>query len=184
MVQVKETKTKIFININGELFVASKNLEDKNITSVNFKTLNQQQQDSVTSPAGWQEIGDYKTAEDAYAAYTAIMLEKRAEGKEKAEAQKNAMAETQQKNWDALKDLPVIPATIDNLRTVMVHLNEQNWGAWSLPRLSIAYSAHQHDCDGVTATTIKLDKPVNGETMFKIGGKPGYLINYLNINMF
>ena len=87
--------------------------------------------------------------------------------------------------WERLSKLDVIPATVENIKIVLTHLNEQNWGNWDLPRLSIGYSAHQYDCDGKIASTIKLDKPISdpeygieNETMFKVGGKKGHLTKY------
>lgn len=87
--------------------------------------------------------------------------------------------------WSELQQLEVIPATVQNIRTVLIELNSHNWGTWQLPKLSIGYSAHQYDCEGVKATTITLDKPifdrnhgVANERKFKVGGKPGHLINY------
>ena len=81
-----------------------------------------------------------------------------------------------------------IEATVENIKLLLLWLNEQNWGSWTLPKLSIGYSAHQYDCEGVTATTIKLDKPISdeeygieNETMFKVGGKRGHLNKYQSI---
>ena len=78
-----------------------------------------------------------------------------------------------------------IPTTVENVRLVLAYLNQQNWGSWNLPKMTISYSAHQYDCDGCLATTIKLDKPISdenfgieNETMFKIGGKRGHLNKY------
>jgi hypothetical protein len=87
--------------------------------------------------------------------------------------------------WESLSKLDVIPATVDNIKIVLHHLNGQNWGSWTLPKMSIHYSAHQYDCDGVMATTIKLDSPIScsdreikNERFFKVGGKPGHLTKY------
>jgi hypothetical protein len=77
-----------------------------------------------------------------------------------------------------LLTLDVIPTTLDNIAIVLRYLNKQNWGTWHLPALSIPYSAHQYDCDGVVATTITLDRPVDGSKKFKIGGKRGHLMNF------
>lgn len=87
--------------------------------------------------------------------------------------------------WDAIKDLEVIPSTVDNIRTVLLVLNEQNWGGWRLPKMSIGYSAHQYDCDGKTASTMKLDTPIDydGEqlSMFKVGAPIGHLGKYRSL---
>jgi hypothetical protein len=102
---------------------------------------------------------------------------------ERAEFAKKAAAE-----WDSIKNLDVIPATVDNIRIVLRHLNSMNWGVWDLPKLSISYSAHQYDCDGVQASTITLDKPIScddygikNERFFKTGGRAGHLNKYQSI---
>lgn len=81
-----------------------------------------------------------------------------------------------------------IPATVENVRLLLSFLNEQNWGGWSLPAMTISYTANQYGCDGSVATTIKLDEPISdeemgieNETMFKIGGKRGHLNNYKSL---
>lgn len=83
-----------------------------------------------------------------------------------------------------------IPATVDNIRLLALWLNEQNWGAWTLPAMTIGYSAHQYDCDGSMATTIELKTPImfedwTGEvkpiTKFKVGGKRGHLEKYTTL---
>jgi hypothetical protein len=81
-----------------------------------------------------------------------------------------------------------IPCTVNNVRMLLQFLNDQNWGVWVLPKMTIGYSAAQHDCDGHIATTIKLDSAISdkdfgveNEKMFKIGGKKGYLIKYLTL---
>jgi hypothetical protein len=76
-----------------------------------------------------------------------------------------------------------IPATIENVRLLLQWLNEQNWGSWDLPAMTIGYSAHQYDCDGVTATTITLDKPISDEFItserrFVVGAPRGHLSKY------
>lgn len=78
--------------------------------------------------------------------------------------------------------------TESNENTVGVllrYLNTQNWGVWRLPKMTIGYACHQYDCDGKTATTIKLDKPimVNDEmgTMFQVGAPHGHLMKYRRI---
>jgi len=82
---------------------------------------------------------------------------------------------------EAIKDLEVIPSTIENIRTVLLHLNSSNWGGWKLPKMSISYSAAQFDCDGVQASTMKLDSAVEGSKMFKVGGKNGHLSKYTRL---
>lgn len=90
------------------------------------------------------------------------------------------------------KDKP-IPTTIHNLAIVAEYLNTFNWGVWELPKMAIAYAANQYDCDGKSAVTIKLDKPIEifededeeeaykGETMFETGAPVGHLRKYQRI---
>jgi len=75
--------------------------------------------------------------------------------------------------------------TETNAKTVYVllrYLNTQNWGTWRLPKMSVGYQCNQYDCDGKTATTIKLDEPITvaGEqgTMFQYGAPAGHLSKY------
>jgi len=64
-------------------------------------------------------------------------------------------------------------------------LNTVNWGVWHLPKMTIGYSCHQYDCNGKTATTIKLDTPIKywdkPETMFVYGNPRGHLEKYSKI---
>lgn len=79
----------------------------------------------------------------------------------------------------------VIETTIDNIGIILRYLNTKNWGGWKLPRMTIGYSCHQYDCDGKTATTMKLDEPIDyyGEPCACIvsGGRVGHLIQYRRI---
>lgn len=57
-----------------------------------------------------------------------------------------------------------------------------------MPAMTIGYSAHQYDCEGYLATTIKLDEllsdeklGITNETMFKVGGKRGHLNKYIRL---
>lgn len=51
--------------------------------------------------------------------------------------------------------------------------------------MTIGYSCHQYNCDGKTATTIKLDRPImvydEPGTMFEVGAPIGYLTKYRSI---
>lgn len=79
----------------------------------------------------------------------------------------------------------VTETTADSVFVLLCKLNAENWGSWELPRMTIGYTCNQYDCDGRTATTIKLDSPivVNGEagTMFQIGAPAGHLTKYRRI---
>lgn len=96
-------------------------------------------------------------------------------------------AEEHKAKWAAIKDLPVIPATPENIHSLLKELNTQNWGSWSLPKLSIGYKCAQYDCDGQTATTITLDKPIKVDEFskpynkFQVGAPFGHLNKYHRI---
>jgi hypothetical protein len=75
-----------------------------------------------------------------------------------------------------------------NAKSVYVllrYLNSKNWGTWRLPKMTIGYQCNQYDCDGKTATTIKLDQPIKvaGEmgTQFVYGAPRGHLEKYERI---
>ena len=79
----------------------------------------------------------------------------------------------------------VTEATPENISTLLRYLNTVNWGVWELPKMTVGYVCHQYDCDGKTATTIKLDTPVmffeKLETMFVYGNPRGHLADYTKI---
>ena len=73
----------------------------------------------------------------------------------------------------------------ENIYLLLRHLNKINWGVWNLPKMSIGYSCNQYNCNGVTATTMILDKPIDyGDEMidkFVYGAPHGYLCGYVQI---
>ena len=73
----------------------------------------------------------------------------------------------------------------ETVHALLRYLNTQNWGVWELPKMTIGYACWQYDCDGKTATAIKLDSPimVNDEpgTMFQVGAPHGHLTKYRKI---
>lgn len=78
-----------------------------------------------------------------------------------------------------------IEATVENISILLKNLNKQNWGSWKLPSLTIGYKANQYDCEGKTATTITLDKPISdedgfiaNERKFVYGAPRGHLTKY------
>ena len=73
-------------------------------------------------------------------------------------------------------------STLENIAVLLKHLNNQNWGSWSLPVMTIGYACHQYDCDGHTATTITLDKPVKGYIKLQYGAPRGHLTAYTQID--
>lgn len=87
--------------------------------------------------------------------------------------------------FEAAFSQEVTEATPENISTLLRYLNTVNWGVWNLPKMTVGYVCHQYDCDGRTATTIKLDTPVmffeKPETMFVYGNPRGHLANYTKI---
>lgn len=73
----------------------------------------------------------------------------------------------------------------ETVAALLRYLNTQNWGVWRLPKMTIGYSCHQYNCDGKTATTIKIDRPImvydEPGTMFEVGAPIGYLTKYRSI---
>ena len=131
--------------------------------------------------SGWSE---YASIEDYLNASKLFNEQRKVENK----ALEERIASERQEAWLMLSKLDVIPATVENIKTVLQHLNSQNWGSWLLPKLSINYSAHQYDCDGIQATTIKLDQPISdegrgisNEMMFAYNAPKGHLTNYVNL---
>lgn len=87
--------------------------------------------------------------------------------------------------YEAAFSQEVTESTPENIYTLLRYLNTVNWGVWHLPKMTIGYSCHQYDCDGKTATTIKLDTPIKywdkPETMFVYGNPRGHLEKYSKI---
>lgn len=79
----------------------------------------------------------------------------------------------------------VVDAKAETVYALLRYLNNQNWGLWHLPKMTIGYQCSQYDCDGKKATVIKLDQPivVAGElgTMFQYGAPRGHLSKYRKI---
>jgi hypothetical protein len=79
----------------------------------------------------------------------------------------------------------VVETNAKTVYALLRYLNTQNWGVWRLPAMTIGYQCNQYDCDGKTATTIKLDKPISvgGRmgTQFVYGAPRGHLTKYEHI---
>ena len=79
----------------------------------------------------------------------------------------------------------VVEANAKSVYTLLRYLNTQNMGLWKLPKLNVGYQCNQYNCDGKTATTIKLDRPIKVEgemgTMFQYGAPRGHLAGYERI---
>ena len=82
-------------------------------------------------------------------------------------------------------DRGVVETNAKSVYVLLRYLNTKNWGTWRLPEMSVGYQCNQYDCDGKTATTIKLDQPIKvaGEmgTMFVYGAPRGHLEKYRHI---
>ena len=100
----------------------------------------------------------------------------------KREAEREARAKAE---YERLFCGEVTETNEETVAALLRYLNTQNWGVWHLPKMTIGYSCHQYDCDGKTATTIKLDRPImvydEPGTMFEVGAPHGYLTKYRSI---
>lgn len=94
-------------------------------------------------------------------------------------AQREAHAKA---DYERLFGGEVTESNEETVGALLRYLNTQNWGLWHLPKMTIGYQCDQYDCDGRTATTIKLDSPISvgGEmgTMFEYGAPFGHLTKY------
>lgn len=106
------------------------------------------------------------------------------------ELKERAAAQYKQEYEDLLaQSNGVIPTTYENVCIVLRYLNTQNWGSWSLPKMSIGYACHQYDCDGRIATTMTLDRDIiiskdydrRYVSKLVIGAPAGHLSKYHNV---
>lgn len=108
------------------------------------------------------------------------------QAKERAKQKEIEQVERAKRNYEALLAScidGIIPTTYENIGIVLRYLNTVNWGVWELPKMTIGYSCHQYDCDGRTASTMKLDKAIEiyegeKESMFQVGAPHGHLTKY------
>lgn len=172
---VKRTKTNIYVNFNGKLFFKQKGYYLKEMTKEarEIKT-------AWKEEFGWEEF-DANSPENALQQSYDKRRKERDVRKKEVEAWRSKKLGEINSKWDKLLQLETIPANIDNIKTVLEILNMQNWGGWKLPKMSIGYIANQYDCDGKIATTMKFDIPIEGNRMFKVGGKIGHLEKYLSL---
>ncbi len=79
----------------------------------------------------------------------------------------------------------VTETNIENITILLCYLNSMNWGTWSLPKMTIGYTCNQYDCDGRTATTITLDRPIEIDgamvDRFQAGAPIGHLTKYYRV---
>jgi len=183
----KQTKRNTYIKFNDEAFRTNNHYENREFEKVDFDKLQDSQVAAINDPYGWVELsGNPKTIDEAYSAYIGFLIKIREAHKIENQKFEEKITREQAEAWEDISKMDVIPATVTNIKVLLKHLNAQNWGIWNLPKLSIGYTANQYDCDGKMATTIKLDRPISGvyienETMFKIGGKSGYLNKYQSV---
>lgn len=109
------------------------------------------------------------------------------------QAEKKIIAQKFDEEYNAFlvgaKKLVLSGSTIEtnreNLEKVLYGLNQINWGSWTLPTMTIGYSAHQYDCDGTTVTTIQLNNPIavddKFESKFKTFSPNGHLEKYYRL---
>lgn len=173
-----KTKRRMYIQFGEEVFSTNNNWSDITFTNIQDEKLNEQQKEAINSQYGWESLGDCESLEDAYYKAIEVLKEQAYQRKIESSEMEKKIAERKLAEWNSIKDLEVIPSTLENIRIVLQYLNEENWGSWSLPKMSIGYAAHQYDCDGKIAATITLNKPVDGSLKFKVGGKIGHLNKY------
>ena len=80
----------------------------------------------------------------------------------------------------------VVEATPRNIYILLSYLNDNNWGSWKLPKMSIGYRCNQYDCDGKQATTITLDKAVDYDgrptRCFEVGAPHRHLMKFQKLS--
>lgn len=175
---IKQTKTKTYIKFNCQIFVTNNDWTNRTIELVDFSKINDQQAAAINSEYNWMSIGEHESVDTAYQSFIELSAKNRAQRHSENEILKSENDKRKEAEWNSIKDMEVIPATLENIRIVLQYLNGMNWGGWKLPKMSIGYSAAQYDCDGVLASTMSFNSPIEGQTKFKVGGKNGHLNKY------
>ena len=173
-IKIKETKTSTYATINHQQFWLREKGEFRLMSEIELE-----RKTAYKNESGWVAI----VAENLTQAWELYSNEK-IEAKRKRKIDYAEFAKLENKRIADLLELDVIDLTVENLRLLMKHLNSKKWGSWSLPTLSVGYSANQYDCDGKQATTVILDQPLNGVTKFSIGAPKGHLEKYTPISRF
>ncbi len=123
----------------------------------------------------YQQTDQYKAAEKT---------RKNAINKAKTEREIR-VAKEREEAYNKLIQNGTIETNFENIATILKYLNTKNWGGWSLPKMTIGYSCNQYDCNGKTATTIKLDTPINVDDTkidkFVFGAPVGHLTKYKRV---
>ena len=162
----------MYVKNNSEILIKKKGTQE-------FRPMTQKENEINTAhkdTCGWTEIEG-----DNLEGVLIIYYESANKERNTRKIETKKREETSILEYEKLLKLNVIPATKENLRIVLTGLNRTNWGGWKLPKMSITYFANQYDCDGVQATTIKLDEPVDGHKKYKVGGKMGHLNSYMRL---
>lgn len=115
-----------------------------------------------------------------------VKAEIRRKANAERERQQTASANIAKDDYNRLFDgKDVVETNAQTVYALLRYLNGINWGVWHLPKMTIGYQCNQYDCDGKTATTIKLDKPISvgGRmgTQFVYGAPRGHLMKYEHI---
>jgi hypothetical protein len=110
-----------------------------------------------------------------------INVEKKA-AKDASADQEQDKAASAKEAYDQVFCNDVTETTAETVCVLLRYLNTKNLGSWQLPKMTIGYVCNQYDCDGRTATTIKLDQPIPyGDEMvsqFQFGAPRGHLVKY------
>jgi hypothetical protein len=185
---VKKTCTKIYLKNGHDIFITKNNwnnpefekmdLSNVKFEKVDFSKLQKQQIDALNKKYGWLEFEDCNSIREAYNLFIEILINEKKLIKEKSLQRRIEKEKILKENWERIKDLNPIPATLENIRIVINCLHSKDFGLWHLPQMSISYSTNQYDCEGEIATTMKFDKKIEGINKFKVGGKTSHLEKY------
>ena len=126
-----------------------------------------------------------EVTEEQFAEDRKQLLMRHEQAKQRSQELALANRKRHEQDYNAVFNGGTIETTVENIRILLRYLNDINWGVWQLPPMTIGYSCNQYDCDGKTATTIKLDRPIEyrGEkvTQFQYGAPSGHLRGYCRI---
>lgn len=94
--------------------------------------------------------------------------------------------EREQAYHEVFRDEAVVETTPKNIYILLSYLNDNNWGSWKLPKMSIGYRCNQYDCGGKQATTITLDKAIDYDgkpaRFFEVGAPIRYLMKFQKLS--
>ena len=126
-----------------------------------------------------------EVTEEQFAEDRKQLLLRHEQAKQRSQELAMANRKRHEEEYNAVFNGDVVETTVENIRILLRYLNDINWGVWQLPSMTIGYSCHQYDCDGQTATTIKLNRPIEYRGMmvskFQHGASRRYFPNYCRI---